>query len=162
MIMKKCVMLLLCALLLCGCRSADTFETLGDDHLQSVLQQQKKVQLTLEQGAVPVQGETGTVYFCDGYEVSVEVWKAGNISGTLQTLTGFGADDLMVIETSASGFVRYECIWVSTGEGGDQVGRVVVLDDGVYHYCITFQALADDAPALQLTWQQILDSVHIA
>ena len=159
--MKKIAMLLLCALLLCGCSSAETFETLGDDHVQSVLQQEKTVHLTLEQGAVPLQGATGTLYLCDGYDVSVEVWKGGNVSGTLEALTGFRTDELTVIETSASGFARYECVWVSSGEGGDQVGRVVVLDDGVYHYCITFQAPADDAAALQVTWQRILDSVQI-
>lgn len=159
--MKKCVIILLCALLLCGCGAAETFETIGDEYVQSAVQQQKKVMLTVEEGAVALESEAGTLYLCDGYQVTVEVFSAGNLSGTFEALTGFGTDDLTIIETAASGLSRYECVWASAGEGGDQVGRAVILDDGVYHYCVTFSALAEDAPALQLTWQEILSTLNI-
>lgn len=159
--MKKVVIIALCALLLCGCSTAETFETVGDEYVQSAIQQQKTVSLTVEEGAVAIHGDTGTIYLCDGYEMTVEICAAGNLSATFEMLTGFGTGDLTVIETSASELTRYECVWASAGEGGDQVGRTVVLDDGVYHYCITFTASAEDAAALQLTWQQILNSVNI-
>lgn len=159
--MKKAVSIVLCGLLLCGCSASETFETLGDEYVQSAAQQQKTVLLTVEEGAVTLSNETGTIYLCDGYQVTVEVFSAGNLSGTLETLTGFGADDLTVMETAASGLARYECVWVAAGEGGDQVGRAVVLDDGIYHYCVTFSASAEDAPALQLTWQQILSTFNV-
>ena len=140
--MKKAVSIALCAVLLCGCSASETFETVDDEYVQSVIQQQKAVSLTLEPGAVAIQAEAGTIYLCDGYDLCVEIRPSGNLS--------------------ASELTRYESVWVSAGEGGDQVGRTVVLDDGLYHYCITFTAPAADAAALQATWQQILSSVNIA
>lgn len=159
--MKKVVIIALCGLLLCGCSAAETFETVGDDYVQSAIQQQKTVSLSVEEGAVAIQGNTGTLYLCDGYEMMVEVCPAGNLSGTLEAVTGFGVEKLTVIETAAAELSRYECVWAAAGEGGDQVGRTVVLDDGLYHYCITFTASAEDAPALQLTWQKILETLNI-
>lgn len=160
--MKKAVSIALCAVLLCGCSASETFETVDDEYVQSVIQQQKAVSLTLEPGAVAIQADAGTIYLCDGYDLCVEIRPSGNLSATFMALTGFASDALTVVETSASELTRYESVWVSAGEGGDQVGRTVVLDDGLYHYCITFTAPAADAAALQATWQQILSSVNIA
>lgn len=160
--MKKCVLVLLAALLLCGCGAAETFETMGDDYVQQVVQQEKGVQLTVEPDALVLQGDTGTIYICDGYELTVEVYSAGDINGTLQTITGFGAGELTVIETAALDLSRYECVWSAVGEGGDVVGRAVVLDDGAYHYCLTVTASADDALALQAVWQAIVSSFMVS
>lgn len=160
--MKKCCLFLLCGVLLCGCGAQETFETVDDEYVQSVMQEQREVLLTVEDDAVVLQGDTGCVYLCDGYEVTVEILSAGNLSGTFQTLTGFGTDDLTVIETVGSGVARYECVWAAAGEGGDMVGRAVILDDGIYHYCVTVLADADDAPALQKTTEEIFDSFGLA
>ena len=53
---------------------------------------------------------------------------------------------------------RYECVWVAAGEEEQQVGRMAILDDGNYHYCMT--AMADEGDVLQLrdTWQALFDS----
>lgn len=160
--MKKCCLILMAALLLSGCAAAETFETLGDIDMSPVLREERSVLLTVPQEAQILQGDTGTIYLCDGYEVTVEVLSGGDLNGTLQNLTGFGTDDLTVIETAAADVGRYECVWTAAGEGGDVVGRVVVLDDGAYHYCVTVQSGAEDALSLQETWQEIFDSFRLA
>lgn len=160
--MKKFCLFLLLPLLLCGCGTQETFETVDDEHVESVMQEQKTVLLTVEEDALTLQGDTGTIYLCDGYDLTVEIMDAGNLSGTFQNITGFGMDDLTVMETSSAEAARYECVWSAAGEGGDMVGRAVILDDGVYHYCVTVLADAEDALALQETWKEIFDSFELA
>ena len=159
--MRKCCLILVLCLFLCGCGVQETFETVEDDHAAAVMQEQKRISLQVEEDAVALQGDTGTIYLCDGYEVTAEILSAGNLNGTFQTLTGFGMDALTVVETSAGDTSRYECVWTAAGEQGDTVGRAVILDDGIYHYCVTVSAAAEDAAALQAAWQAILDSLTL-
>lgn len=162
--MKKCCVIMLIALLLTGCGSAETFETVADDYVQSVMAEQRGVLLTIPEEEAPqiMHSDTGTLYLCDGFEVSVQVMNAGNLNGTFQNVTGFGVDDLTVIETAAADAARYECVWAAAGEGGDVVGRAVVLDDGAYHYCVTILADANEILTLQDTIQSIFDSFSLA
>lgn len=159
--MKKCCLILVFALVLTGCAAAPTFETLGDVNAAPAIREEREVRVSVPEGAQALRGATGTIYLCEGYEVTVEVLSGGNLSGTFESLTGFGTDDLTVIETAAGEVSRYECVWSAAGEGGDTVGRAVVLDDGIYHYCVTVSANADDAPALQETWKEIFDSFRL-
>lgn len=160
--MKKLLILTACALVLCGCAAQDTFETVGDEYVQSVMQSQRTLALTVEEGATTLQSEAGTVYLCDGYTVTVEVCAAGDLSRTLQNLTGYEAGELTVMTTASSGMSRYECAWACAGEGGDAVGRAVIWDDGAYHYCVSILSAAEDAQALLPAWNAIFDSVSIS
>lgn len=162
--MKKICLIFVFALMLCGCSAAPTFETLGDDHALSVMQEERGVLLNIpeEAAAVAVRGEAGTIYLCDGFEVTAQVLSAGDINGTFRSLTGYESDGLTVMATSGTDWTRYECVWTAAGEGGDTVGRAVILDDGVYHYCLTVTADADEVSDLQEVWQQIIDSYSLA
>jgi VCBS repeat-containing protein len=57
---------------------------------------------------------------------------------------------------------RYESVWSAVGEGEDQVGRLVILDDGNYHYAVTVMAPAETAGELTKTWQKLLNSAVIS
>lgn len=160
--MKKLCLILVFSLLLTGCSAEQTMETIADDHLQSVMQEQREVILELDEAAVALQGETGTMYLCDGYEVSVEIYAAGNLNETFHTITGFGCDELTVLETAAAGAARYECVWTAVGEAGDLVCRAAVLDDGVHHYCVTATAAAENGQVLQEVWEVIFESFALA
>lgn len=160
--MKKFMLILLCGLILCGCNAAGTFETVDDDLVQPVMQQANTFQVAVEAGAVEVTGEEGTIYLCDGYEVTLQVMLSGNLDATLQKLTGFSSEELTVMETVAEDMRRLECVWSSAGENGDMVGRAVIFDDGIHHYCITVLSDARDAQALRPVWNAIVDSVTFA
>ena len=162
--MKKWSLMLVFTMLLCGCSAAPTFETMGDDHALSVMQAERGVLLTIPEqaAAVAVRGDAGTIYLCDGFEVTAQVLSAGDINGTFRSLTGFESQGLTVMATSATDWTRYECVWTAAGEAGDTVGRAVILDDGVYHYCLTLTADADLAAGLQEIFQQIIDSYSLA
>lgn len=160
--MKKLVWMLLLALMLSGCAPAETFETLGDVDMAPVIRQERSLELALPEGAEVIQGAEGTLYLCDGYSLTVEVRSAGDLGSTMRNLTGFGTDALTVIETAAGDASRYECVWTAAGEGGDTVGRAMVLDDGAYHYCVTIQYSAGDASRMQEVWKEITDSVALS
>ncbi len=108
-----------------------------------------------------ISGENGTLYFCDGYEIMVQTLSSGDLNRTLQTLTGYSADALTVIETATSNVKRYESAWTAAAEEGDQVGRTVILDDGNYHYCLSVMASAREAGSLQECWQALFSSLAL-
>ncbi len=160
--MKKLLLILVLGLLLSGCKEAETFETIGDLDMAPAVQENGELIVSVPDPAQVMQGETGTLYLCQGYMLSVEIFAAGDLNGTVQTLTGYEMDDLTVISTAAGNRNRYEWVWTAVGEGGDWVGRAMVLDDGAWHYCVTMQYQAEEAAGMEQTWQEITDSVRIA
>ena len=161
--MKK-VMLVLCVLfLLSGC-AAQTFETVDDLNDVPAIAQPATVLLDLpDQAATPaMKGSSGTLYFCGDYDISVEIMPSGNLNSTLLTLTGFDRDELNLMQTIRCGVNCYEGAWSAAGEAGDHIGRVLVMDDGSFHYCVSLMASAEDAGDCSAEWKEILDSVALA
>lgn len=160
--MKIFAILLSVIVLLTGCAN-DVFETVDDQNDVQVMASPATLLLDLPaSAAAPVmEGASGKLYFCDDYELMAETLTAGNLDATLRTLTGFSREDLRIVQTKRCGISCYEGAWTAAGESGDQVGRVMVLDDGAYHYCISFLTAAEDAAACSAEWQSILDSVAL-
>ena len=158
--MIKSVILLLISFVLAGCAPEDTFETLADEILQSVDAPRAELILMLpEEAAAPVvQGEEGTLYQCDGYEISLLTLASGDLDATLRSSTGHGREDLTVIETRLGKFKRYDLVWSCLGEHGDQIGRACVLDDGNYHYVLSVLGQADRAGEFEEVWEELFAS----
>ncbi len=159
--MKKICWIMLLSVLLCGCAAEETFETLGDVNAVPAVKEEQDLVVSIPDPAEIMQGASGTLYLCQDYTLSVEVFSAGDLNSTMKNLTGFGTDDLTVITTASGDYSRYECVWTAAGEGGDWVGRTLVLDDGAWHYCVTMQYCAADASGMQDTWQEIIGSVRV-
>ena len=160
--MRRIIVLILVALLLGGCGRQETFETLNDEYLRPVMVEQRRILVDVDEDALVLQGQNGTAYLCDGYSVTTQVLSAGNLNGTVKTLTGFEADELTVMQTASVGYSRYACAWSASSESGVVVGKAVILDDGMYHYCITVIADAAAADTLQEVMDSIFDSVTLA
>ncbi len=163
--MKKCWVIIWMALFLSGCGVQETFETLADDYDLSVMAQMQQLHITLPPNAAVTTMEnddTGKIYLCDGYTVTVQTMPAGDLDGTLRQVTGFSKDQLTLMQTRMGNVIRYECVWSAVGEGGDQVCRAAILDDGCYHYAITAMADAELAGQLTQTWQGILQSATLS
>lgn len=162
--MKKLVVLLSMTLLLTGCGARETFETVSDNIVQSVMGQQRDVELNLPSHALaPVVNtdDGGKLYLCDGYVLTVQTLASGDLDRTVRSLSGFGAAQLTVMETASQDGKRYEWVWTSAGEGGDQMGRALVLDDGSRHYCLTVMADAQVAGVLEAEWSGIFSSFRL-
>lgn len=158
--MRKCCVFVLAALLLSGCTGQETFETVSDELVQSVSAQAREVMLTLPSEAVSPAAETenGEIYLCGDYDIHRQTWEAGDLDATIRSVCGYSREDLTVMETQQNGWKRYEFVWVSAGEVGEQVGHCVILDDGNYHYCLSVLGDADGAPRHQSVWQSMFDS----
>ena len=161
--MKKVCCIVLLACILTGCASEETFETIADEMVFSPAAP-RQIQLTLpEETVLPVmETEAGQLYICRDFEVAVQTLSGGDLDATVRTLCGFGVGDVNVVETNADGFTRYDFVWSSAGETGDQVGRAVILSDGVYHYCVTSMAPEEKAGEYQEIWNGMFETFTVA
>ncbi len=156
---KTAVLLLPLVLVLTGCSSVSTFEILGNVYDQDTpAQAEISLELPADASAQTVSGDTGTIYFCDGYEILVETVSGGDLSATLNALSGFDPQALTVMQTRQGTQQCYETAWSSAAENGFQTARTKILDDGAWHYCVTLLAPAEEVAALQAQWQAIMDS----
>ena len=155
-----CIML---ACALTGCGREAVMETVAD---QLVLSQgePREIQVVLpEETLMPVmETETGLLYICRDFEVSVLTLPGGDLEATIQTLCGFGSADVDVVETVTDGVTRYDFVWSCAGETGDLVGRSAILSDGVYHYCITAMAPAEKGRQYREIWNGIFESITLS
>ncbi len=158
--MKKFCVLMILALLLCGCDAAETFETVADEMVLQVSAQPQEVVLTLPEDTLlpAMESDSRTLYLCDGYDVAVQTFSGGNLDGTVQQLTGFSREDLTVVQTQAGACACYEFAWTMATDLGEQVGRAMILDDGNFHYTLTCMTDAGDAQEYQEIWNGIFES----
>ena len=162
--LKKAIGIMLCLFMLTGCAAVNTFEQIEDVYAQTEQISPKEIKITLppDAGTTVLAGETGRLYFCEGYEITIETYPSGDLEQTMKHLTGYARNDIAVIRTSeADELERYELVWTAAGDEGETVGRSVIIDDGAYHYCICLTALSVEAGSLQETWRDILRTVSV-
>lgn len=155
------VLLMVMALLLCGCGARETMETISDEPVQAVMAQPREVSVRLPDNAVaPVlEGEAEQVYLSEDYEIVIETLAAGDLDATMRSISGYGRDQLTVMETQWDHVTRYDFVWAAAGERGDRLGRAVVLDDGQYHYCMS--VLRDAQAVSQVVWRDVFASFEL-
>ena len=160
-IMKKWWVIIGISLLLTGCSVRETFETVEDEIVQPVMAEVGEISLALPPEAsaqtILANGED-KLYFCDGYTAAVQILSRGNLDRTCRQLCGFGMESLNILQTTSGAHKRYDWVWTAAGEGGDQMGRTAVIDDGKYHYCVSLVADADRAGNLENSWSKLLAS----
>ena len=162
--MKKWLVFGLLAVVLSGCGAEPALETISDDLEEPVMAQPREIFVRLPgEAAIPaVESEGGRIYTCGDYDLAIQTLEAGDVGQTVEQLTGFSPEDLTVLETERDGIRRYDLVWASAGEGGEQLGRAVILDDGNYHYTMTVLRDADTTESLQIVWSDVFGSFSLA
>jgi hypothetical protein len=152
------LLLILTTIFLCGCTAQETFETIADEPVRTVMSQPREISVRLpDDGVSPVlEGETEQVYMSADYEIVIETLSAGDLDATIRGICGYGREQLTVMETQWDDVTRYEFVWATAGEKGDRLGRAVVLDDGEYHYCMS--VLRDAQTMSQIVWRDVFSS----
>ena len=160
---KIWMLVLFVVLCFSGC-AVTTFETVDDPNDVQVMAVPAALLVELpEDAAAPaMEGTSGKLYFCEDYYIAVETLASGNLDATLRTLTGFDREELSPVQTKRCGVPCYEAAWSAAGESGDEIGRVLVLDDGSFHYCVSVMASASDAAQCADAWTALLESVALA
>ena len=156
-------LLLVFALLLTGCGTSQTFETVSDEIVQSVMAQPREISVRLPDNAIaPVlESDTEQVYLSEEYEILLQTLSAGDLDATIRTLSGYGRDQVTVIQTKQEDVVRSEFVWVSAGEQGSRLGRAVILDDGHHHYCLSVLRDAQEQKMSQVVWSDVFASFQL-
>ena len=109
-----------------------------------------------------MESDNGRIYLCSDYEIYIQTLDGGDLSATVEAMSGFSADALTVMETTRDGMDRYEFVWASAGEGGDRLGRGVILDDGSYHYTMAVLRSADTEADRQISWDAVFSSFCVS
>ena len=162
--MKKLFFCLLFTALLAGCAGEETMETLGDvwDVPAMAVPRQILVDLPEDTAAGVLESDAGRIYIADDYEIMLETMESGDLDGTMRQLCGRGKDELTVLETRQDDLKRYEFVWATAGERGEQLGRAVVLDDGNYHYCLSVLRPENAEETSQVVWSQVFQSFALS
>ena len=94
--MKKWIFLLLLPVFLTGCGVEETLETVMD--VWSVPEappaRQIRIDLPGETSVNTLQSDSGQLYICDGYEISVETMDAGDLEKTIQNYGRMGKEGM--------------------------------------------------------------------
>ena len=161
--MKKLGFLLLAMLLLTGCGAPVDYETMADVYVQAELPMPAELLVALPPDAAVMTGADGSskIWLCDGYTVTAQTLASGDLDATLRSVTGFGREQLSLVELQSGTLRRWEWVWTCAGEGGDQVCRGVILDDGAYHYVLSLQTDAQLAGELSEAWREIVGSFSL-
>ena len=162
--MKKLFVFLMTAVLLCGCGSRETIEYVRDTMEELVLARPREVSVELPgEAALPTMEEGSRRYYlCEDYEITLETRQAGDLAATVEAISGHGPEEVTMVKTREEGASRYEFVWAAMGETGEQLGRAVILDDGNYHYTMSVLRDAENTEKLQVVWQQVFSSFHLA
>ena len=162
--MKCWLCMLLLAAMLSGCGAEETLETVSDEWLVPVMAQPKNIHVALPgETALPVmESDNGRIYVCEDYEVVIQNYPSGDLNATIEELSGYTMDRLTVITTQQDGLDRYDFVWASAAEHGDQLGRGVILDDGNYHYTMAVTRPADPEEISQVSWNQVFGSFTVS
>ena len=158
--MKKLWLLLICGMLFAGCAPEETMETVADDVTVPVMAEPGEIYVVLPDDMVlpAMESDTGKVYFCKDYDVSVQTLESGDLARTVSEISGYQPEDLTIMETAGEEIVRYDFVWSAAGELGQQVCRASILDDGHYHYVLAVMGREDTAGEYGEIWNGIFDS----
>ena len=162
--MRYGVLLVLGCLLLSGCGAQETMETVADEWVEEAMAPAREILVELpEEAAAPAaENANGRIYLCSDYEIEIQTMDGGDLDATIRDLCGYDREELTVIASNPQGLKRYDFVWTAAGEGGDKIGRAVLLDDGQFHYTMTVLRSADSVEQSQIVWRSVFESFALA
>ena len=162
--MRKWIWLGVLAALLCGCNAQETYETVSDVWAEEALPEPRSILVDLPgESALPVMEQSGgRAYVCNDYEIYIQTMAGGDLNTTVEAMSGFTPERLTVLTTSQGDVSRHEFVWATAGEGGDFLGRGVILDDGNYHYTLSVLRNAQNADSSAVVWDSVFSSFRLA
>ena len=156
---RKGLCLMLVCMLLGGCGAEETMETVADEWAEPVIVPAREIRVSLPEELAPVtEDTTGSLYIASNYEIHIQTMSGGDLDETIRSISGHEREDLTVIATAPQGLHRYDLVWTAVGEGGDRVGRAVIVDDGEYHYTMTVLRDAGSVETDQIVWRTVFES----
>ena len=160
---RKGLCLMFVCFLLGGCAAEETLETVADEWVEAVMAPAREIRVSLPEEVSPVaEDASGSLYIASNYEIHIQTVAGGDLDETIRSISGHGRDNLTVIATEPQGLKRYDLVWTAAGEGGDRIGRAVIVDDGTHHYTMTVLRDADSVETDQVVWRTVFESFTLA
>lgn len=161
--MKRLIALMM-ALTLTGCASAPVYETVTDEAVVPVSVQPREIRFDLAQEPIlpAMESDGGQLYLCGDFDVMVQTFASGDLNDTVYQISGFTPEELTLIQTGTGDVDKYEFVWTAATDGGQQIGRATVLDDGSYHYALSATVDAELIGEYQEIWNGIFESFELA
>ena len=161
--MKLVAMIVSVLLLFCGCAAEETYETVMDVWEEVPAPEAKSICVDLPgESAMPVmESDGGRVYVSSDHEIYVQTMPGGDIGATIEEMSGHPQESLTVLSTMQDDAMRYDFVWATAGEGGDLLGRGIILDDGSYHYTMTVLRDADTVQSSTVVWDAVFSSFRL-
>ena len=162
--MKKGLILLMSLLLLSGCGSAQVYETVTDEFAIPVSAMPREIRFDLSQEPIlpAMESDGGQLYLCGDFDVMVQTLDSGDLNDTVYRISGFMPEELTLLQTGTGDVDKYEFVWTSVSDGGHQIGRATILDDGSYHYALSATVDAQLIEEYQEIWNGIFESFELA
>ena len=162
--MKKGLILLMSLLLLSGCGSAQVYETVTDEFAIPVSAVPREIRFDLAQEPIlpAMESDGGQLYLCGDFDVMVQTLDSGDLNDTVYRISGFMPEELTLLQTGTGDVDKYEFVWTSVSDGGHQIGRATILDDGSYHYALSATVDAQMIEEYQEIWNGIFESFELA
>ncbi len=158
--MRKIGWILAILVLLAGCGTTETYETVSDEMLLPAMAEPSEIWLSLPEDSVmpAMESDKGKLYICGDYDVAVQTLPAGDLNETVCTVSGYSMEELTLIQTASGELDKYEFVWTTAGELGQEIGRATILDDGNYHYVLSATVNAELIEEYQEIWNGIFES----
>ena len=162
--MKKGLILLVSLLILSGCGSAQVYETVTDEFAIPVSAVPREIRFDLAQEPIlpAMESDGGQLYLCGDFDVMVQTLDSGDLNDTVYRISGFMPEGLTLLQTGTGDVDKYEFVWTSVSDGGHQIGRATILDDGSYHYALSATVDAQLIEEYQEIWNGIFESFELA
>ena len=150
----------MCGMIFAGCGAEQTMETVADEAVVQASAEPREIYVVLPDDSVlpAMESDSGTVYFCKYYDISIQTLESGDLKKTVESVCGYSPEYLTIMETAVSDYIRYDFVWSAAGELGQQVCRASILDDGNYHYVLAVMGYEDTAEEYGEIWNGILES----
>lgn len=161
--MKKLSLFLIVVLMLTGCGVSQTYETVTDELVLSVLAEPREIYFQLAQEPLipAMESDGGQLYLCGDYDVMIQTLESGDLDNTVYQVSGFLPEELTLLQTASGEIDQYEFVWTSAVDEGQQIGRATVLDDGNYHYVLSATVNSELIGEYQEIWNGIFESFKL-
>lgn len=161
--MKKILALAFAVLMLTGCGAAEVYETIHDEPVLETVPQPREVYFQLAEDPVmpAMESDSGQLYLCGDYDLMVQTLESGDLDSSVLQVSGFLPEELTILQTGSGEVDKYEFVWTSAADGGHQIGRATILDDGNYHYILSATIDSELIGEYQEIWNGIFESFKL-
>lgn len=154
----------LLAAALCACQAEVQWETVNDEVIEASGPAEEPYVIIFgipeDAGLEPLSEDCRRLYVQDNgdYEILSDVVTAPNLDEALRQVSGFGEDEIDVVETRRFGLPAYRFAWASASDEGNFLSQASLVADGNYYYALIFTVREEAGTAYDACAEAVFSS----